>query len=141
VAEVDIRKKATETISQDVKEKRDKEKKEMEDIKRREKELIDSQGAEGEAQADPFEEYMVLRVKKAQLVWTYDKTMKKMEEMKKSIIAVREKLVEADQKNPNFASTYLDRYVQARRDAGIPDEQNSEENFMKYMVEDLDVGF
>ena len=31
--------------------------------------------------------------------------------------------------------------MKAMRDAGIPDEHNTEENFVKYMVEDIDLGF
>jgi hypothetical protein len=92
-------------------------------------------------QVDPYEEYTVLRVKKAQLVWTYDKTLKQLEEMKRNIISTRDKIAEHEKTNPNFGKEYFDRYMQARRDAGIPDEQNTEENFIKYMIEDIDVGF
>lgn len=137
--EINIRQKATETISEDVKAKRDKEKEDINAIKQREKALLDQ--TKDNFQVDPYEEYTVLRVKKAQLVWTYDKTFKQLEEMKKNIIATREKIKECEQANPDFAKNYFDRYMQARRDAGIPDDQNTEENFIKYMVEDIDLGF
>lgn len=137
--EINIRQKATETISEDVKAKRDKEKEDISAIKQREKALLEQ--TKENFQVDPYEEYTVLRVKKAQLIWTYDKTFKQLEEMKKNIIATREKIKEHEQTNPNFAKDYFDRYMQARRDAGIPDDQNTEENFIKYMVEDIDLGF
>lgn len=137
--EIDIRKKATETISHDVKEKRDKEKENIEEIKKREKALMEQ--AKGDYVVDPYEEYTVMKVKKAQLVWTYMKMVKQMDEMKSNIISIRQKIEDEDKKNPDFSKTYFDRYVQARRDAGIPDDRNSDENFMKYMVEDVDLGF
>lgn len=137
--EINIRQKATETISEDVKAKRDKEKEDIAAIKQREKDLLE-QNKES-YKADPYEEYTVLRVKKAQLVWTYEKTRKQLEEMKKSIISTRDKISEYEAENPSFSKNYFDRYMQARRDAGIPDEQNTEENFVKYMVEDIELDF
>jgi len=137
--EINIRQKATETISEDVKAKRDKEKEDIAAIKQREKELLE-QNKES-YKVDPYEEYTVLRVKKAQLVWTYEKTRKQLEEIKKSIISTRQKISEYDGENPSFSKNYFDRYMQARRDAGIPEEQNTEENFVKYMVEDIELDF
>lgn len=137
--EIDIRKKAIETVSDDIRAKREKEKKDIEDIKRREKQLLAE--AKPDYKPDPYEEYTVLRVKKAQLHWAYVQTQKKMDEMKASIIKTREQIKEMDGENPNFAKEYFDRYVSARREAGIPDELNSEENFMKYMVEDVELDF
>lgn len=137
--EINIRQKATETISEDVKAKRDKEKEDIAAIKQREKELLEQ--TKETYKADPYEEYTVLKVKKAQLVWTYEKTRKQLEEMKKSIISTREKIAEYETENPSFSKNYFDKYMQARRDAGIPDEDNTEENFVKYMVEDINLDF
>ena len=137
--EIDIRKKAIETVSDDIRSKREMEKKDIEDIKRREKQLLAE--AKPDYKPDPYEEYTVLRVKKAQLHWAYVQTQKKMDEMKASIIKTREQIKEMDGENPNFAKEYFDRYVTARREAGLPDELNSEENFMKYMVEDVELEF
>lgn len=139
VKEVDIKKKAVEVISDDVKTKRDKEKAEMEEIKEREKRLLDQ--TKPDFVPDPKEQYTVLKVKKAQLVWGYSQTMKQLEKMKESIIKTREQIKEMDEQNPEFSKEYYERYMKARRDAGIPDEHNTEENFVKYMVEDIDLGF
>ena len=139
VDQIDIRKKAGEVISQDVKEKREQEKKEIEQVKEREKKLLE-EGKEDYV-PDPYEQYTVLKVKKAQLVWGYHKTLKELEKMKEIIIKTRGQIKEMDEQNPDFAQQYLDRYMKARRDAGIPDEHNTEENFIKYMVEDIDLGF
>lgn len=139
VTEIDIRKKAAETIAEDVKDKREQEKKEIEQVKEREKKLLD-EGKEDYVQ-DPYEKYTVLKVKKAQLVWGYNKTMKELENMKQIIIRTREEIKTMDDENPEYSKEYFERYMKARRDAGIPESHTTEDNFVKYMVEDLDLGF
>ena len=137
--EIDIRQKATEVVSEDVKAKRDKEKEEIEEIKKREKQLLAE--SKPDYKPDPYEEYTVLRVKKAQLVWAYVQTQKKMDDMKASIIKTRAQIEEMDTENPEYAKEYKDRYFKARREAGIADENNTEDNFVKYMVEDAELNF
>ena len=139
VDQIDIRKKASEVISEDVKAKRQEEKKEIEQVKEREKKLLE-EGKEDYV-PDPYEQYTVLKVKKAQLVWGYHKTTKELENMKSIIIKTRQQIKDMDEQNPDYSKEYYDRYMKARRDAGIPDEHNTEENFVKYMVEDIDLGF
>ena len=102
------------------------EKKEIDDIKEREKKLME----DVEKDFDPYERYIELRVKKAQLVWTYLETQKKMEEMKESIIKTREEIAELDEEEPSFFSTYREKYMSARRDAGLKDDDAS---FLSYL--------
>ena len=137
--EINIRKKAVETISEDVRAKREQEKKDMDDIKEREQKLMSE--SKPDYVPDPYEQYTVLRVKKAQLVWGYSQTMKQLEDMKKIIIRTREDIRRMDEENADFSAQYFDRFMKARRDAGIPEGHNTEENFVKYMVEDIDLGF
>ena len=61
--------------------------------------------------------------------------------MKSIIIKTRLELQALDQEHPDFHSQFYDKYVQARREAGIPTDTNTDDNFIKYMVEDLDIGF
>jgi hypothetical protein len=124
--EIDIKKKVTEVISKDIKRQRMEEKKEIDDIKEREKKLME----DVEKDFDPYERYIELRVKKAQLVWTYLETQKKMEEMKESIIKTREEIAELDEEEPSFFSTYREKYMSARRDAGLKDDDAS---FLSYL--------
>ena len=139
VTEIDIREKQKEVISDDVKSKREKEKQEIEEVKDRQKKLLDE--SKEDYKPDPYEQYTVLKVKKAQLVWGYSQTMQQLEKMKEVIIKTRAEIKQMDEENPDFQKEYFDRYMKARRDAGIPDEQTTEENFVKYMVEDIDLGF
>lgn len=138
-AEIDIRKKATETISEDVKAKREQEKKDIEEIKEREKKLLDE--SKPDYVEDPFEQYVVLRVKKAQLVWGYKNTLDQLNKMKDVIIKTRAEIVEQDKLNPDYQNRHYDRYMTARKDAGLSDDMSTEDNFVKYLCEDIDLGF
>ncbi len=136
--EVDIRKKAIETVSEDIKQKRLEEKKEMEDIKEREKRLLDTTGED--YIPDPLEKYTTLQVKKANLVFTYVQTKQKLEEMQTHIRNAYKEIREMDSESALYRQQYYDQYMQARKQAGLP-EKESEENFMKYLCEDAELDF
>lgn len=133
--EVDIKKKIVEETSTEVRKKRDEEAQTMKEIKQREEELL----ADVEKkEADPYDVYTELMVKKAQLSWTYHKTMEKMEDMKKNIIKAREEISKMKDENPDYHNQYMDKYMEARKKAGLP---TTDDSFIKYMAEDLDLGF
>ena len=98
-SEVDLSTKTTKIVSDDIKKQKAAEKKEIEEVKEREKELLEESSRE---ELDPFEEYITLRVKKAQLTWTYIETQKKMDQMKTGIIKSRKEIKETDEKEPEF---------------------------------------
>lgn len=133
--EIDIKKKVVETTSEEVRKKRDEERKVMEEIKEREKELL---ADVSKTDIDPYDQYIELMVKKSQLSWTYHNTMKKMDEMKNSIIKSRKQLSDLREENEDYHAKFFDRYMSARKSAGLPD---SDDSFIKYMCEDIDLGF
>jgi hypothetical protein len=124
-------------MTEDVKEKKDQEKKDIEDIKQREQKLLEDVKKTPE-DVDVEEKYTTARVKKAQLIWTYLRSLEKIEEMKTLIVNARNVVKEMDEQNPEFQKTYFERYKKARDSAGVPLEDNS---FVKYMVEDVELGF
>lgn len=133
--DVDIKKKIVDTTSTEIRKKRDEERQTMREIQEREKELI----ADVERkEPDPYDSYTELMVKKAQLTWTYHQTHLKMEEMKKSIIKTREEIIGLRSVNEDYHSQYFQRYMDAREKAGLP---STDDSFIKYMAEDLDLGF
>lgn len=136
--EVDIRKKAVEVISEDIKQKRLKEKQEIDDIKEREKRLLDE--SKEDFVEDPLDAYITLQVKKANLVFTYVKTQEKLDEIRENIKKSYKQIREMDKENHTFREQYFERYRSARAEVGMPTE-NSEENFIKYMVEDAELDF
>lgn len=145
VKKVDMKKEMLETISNDVKEKRLQEKKEIEEMKEREKALMDiSQKSEkDEYKEDPMDVYTTQRVKFANQIWTYHSTMKKMEDLKKNMRKTRDEINLMDSESSDYKNQYLERYNNARRTSGLDSSPNyqNEDNFLKYMCEDLDTSF
>ena len=113
----------------------DQEKQMVKEIEEREKELVADVEKKDD---DPYDLYTELQVKKAQLSWTYSETLKKMNDMKESIIRARSEIKKMDEENADYREQYMEKYRAARKKSGLPETDNS---FMKYMGEDLDVGF
>lgn len=135
--EINIRKDMTESISENIKKKKNDEQKTIDEIQARETNLLEDVKKEDE---DPLEHYTVLRTKKAQLTWTYIKTLEKLEELKKFIIKAHLEIKELDTTNPEFSTQFYDKYVQARKATGISVDEK-DDNFIKYMVEDIKLDF
>lgn len=133
--EIDIKKKVVETTSDEIRKKREEETRTIEEIKDREKELL---ADVAKTDIDPYDRYIELMVKKSQLTWTYDATMKKMNDMKSNIIKARAELAELREKDEDYHTKFFERYMEARKKSGLPD---SDDSFIKYMCEDLDLGF
>lgn len=136
VHKIDIRKKTTELISKDILNKKKEEKEEMMEIQDREKNLLEeSKKAQEGGKMDEFDEYITMNVKRAQLLWTYKETKEKLKQMKNSYLSSIERIKELDEGYPNFKEEYKEKYMSARRDAGIPDEKSS---FVEYLGLDID---
>lgn len=136
--EVDLKKKTEDTMSNSVKQEREKELKDMRDIRERERKLKEDVKKE----IDPIDRYTELRVKKAQLSWTFMDIDKRKEEVKRLIFKARADLAEMDNKHPEFKDLYYEKYCKAREDAGLQEDATTRaDNFMKYLVEDADLGF
>jgi len=140
VREIDISKEAAESMGEAIKRQRKKDEREMKEIADREKALKDD--VKKKPGDDPYEEYITARVKQAQLIWTYKEHQKKMAEIKELIIKTREQVKEFDEEYPDYADNYFEKYRAARLEAGLEEtSEESEQNFMKYMVEDVELDF
>ena len=137
VSEVDIKKSMTESISSSIKKKRKDEHQQIKEIEAREKELISESKRE---ETDPLDHYTTLRVKKAQITWTYLETKKKLEEMRNIIIKTRDEIDEMEKKDDSYKKDYYKKYCDAREASGLSN-TNNEDTFMKFLVEDADLGF
>ena len=136
--EIDIRKQAAESISDSIRRKKKQDKREIQEIKDREKALKEDVSKD----EDPYDRYITLNVKKAQLSWTYLEHQRKMQEIKELVIKARADIKELDQEHPDFSKNYYQKYLDARAEAGIKESKDaSHDSFMKYMVEDADLGF
>lgn len=137
VDRIDIKKEAETAIAEDVKKKREKEQKEIEEIEERERELL-AESKQTEVPTD--DKYTTLRVKKAQLVWTYIETKNKLEQMKGLIARARKELEEMDEKFPDLQVKYFEKYMEARRRVGHTTVITKDDpTFMKYLVEDVTI--
>lgn len=134
--EIDIRKEMASNISANIKKKKMEEQKEIDDIKQREKNLVEESKRES---IDPYENYITLRVKKAQLSWNYLEHIKKMEEIKKHVVNAHFDILDLEKENPKFKDNYYQRYLDARKDAGIVDDERTRNSFVKFMVEDAEL--
>ena len=139
-SEIDIRKEATQAISSNIKDKKVEEQKNVDDIKKREEALLAETKNIEENGVDPFDEYITLRVKKAQLLWTYQEHIKKLEEVRGIILKTRDSISVMDEKYDDFKDKYFDKYMKAREDAGIKDTQEElQSNFMAFLIEEKEV--
>jgi len=135
VKSIDIRKKTTELISEDILNKKRQEKEEMMGIEEREKNLLEeSKKAQAGEKIDIFDEYITMNIKRAQLLWTYKETNDKLKQMKESYLSSIERIKEIDIEHPEYKDQYKEKYMEARRQAGIPDEKNS---FVEYLALDI----
>jgi hypothetical protein len=135
VNRVDMRKEMTSTVSEDVKKKREKEQQEIKEIEDREKVLLEDVKKNEE---DMDDKYTTLKVKKAQLTWTYIETEKKMRQMCGLIAKAQKELEDLEKTDSTLHTVYYQKYVDARKKAGLSvDKDSTDESFMKYLVEDV----
>lgn len=138
--EIDIRNKIKNIVSEDVLKQKNQENKVIDEIKDRETKLLEeSKRNKNNESADPLDEYTTQKVKFAQLVWTYQETQKKLDEYRKIITKTRDVIAESETKNPDFKDKFLEKYTKAREDAGLT--KDTENSFMKYLCEDIELDF
>jgi hypothetical protein len=132
--EIEIRKEMTKDISSNIKDRKVDEHKVIQEIKDKEEKLKEDVKQE---EVDPYDNYITLRVKKAQLSWTYLEHFKKMKEIRDILIKTKEDLDEYEKTNSEFKENYLQKYMDARTEAGIKDTKEQLDNsFMKFLVEE-----
>jgi hypothetical protein len=58
--------------------------------------------------------------------------------MKASILGTRKIIEEMNNENSDYSRQYMKKYTDARTKSGLP---STDDTFIKYMAEDLDLGF
>jgi hypothetical protein len=134
---IDIKNKTVRLISEDILNKKREEEKEIKEMQDREQNLLESsKRAKEDVPEDPYDIYITDQVKRAQLIWTYKETMDKCAQMRDLIRTTNEKIAATEAENPVYREQYKEKYMQARRDAGLTEEQ-AEGSFLKYLGVDL----
>lgn len=139
---IDLNNQIENIVSKDVKEKRQKEKVEIKTIQEREQQLLkeNKEILNDEYKQDPMDQYIMLKVKKAQLMWTLVENMKRIcKEVAPSIEKAKQEIREMDQSYPDFDQSYYQRYVDAREAVGIKDQDKLNYSyFLRYLLDDKD---
>lgn len=136
--EINLRKSMVESVSESIKKKKKTEQQVIQEIEDREKQLLED--VNKDKVPDPLERYTTLRVKKAQISWTYLETQKKLAEMRKIIKQSREEIDELEKSNPEYKEQYFKKYCDARAESGL-DNSTNQDTFMKFLVEDEPLDF
>jgi len=140
---IDLNEQVNSIVSSDVKEKRKQEQKEIKVIKEREKKLLqeNKEILSGDYKQDPLENYIMVRVKKAQLMWTLIENRKRIvNDLIPVIQKVKQEIKDLDKLHPEFDKLYYERYKEARESVGLKDQDSmSYDNFLAYLLDDKDI--
>lgn len=138
--EIDLKKQTIETSTEHIRKGKEQDRQEVKQIREREQRLLEE--SKEDYVQDPMDRYIELNVKKANLTWAYLEAQKKIQAMKDNIIKARNDISELDTEHPTFRDEFMERYMEARRASGFPDtDPKAENNFIRYLVEDVDLGF
>ena len=119
--EVDMKKKTDDIERAHAKSSREKDQQDMEDIKRRERELLDSSKKSPDEFKSSLDHFISLKVKCANILHVRDETLKKLETMENTRKETEKELEELLQQNPEFAEQYLVKFKATLSDVGIKD--------------------
>ena len=137
-SEIDIQKDTADAVSHTIKDKKTEEKKKAQEIQDREQELLDDTSGTKDPVLVEQDDYITLKVKKAQLTWTYLEHINKLKEIKEIILKTRKQVDDADAVNPSLISTFYDKYKAARIKSGLKcDDKEMNSGFTRYLVEDV----
>lgn len=133
VRKIELSDKTQQTLEADDRKHREDERRQVEDIKKREQNLVkDVEIHDSERPID--EQYTMLRVKLAQLTFTAYDYRRRIDDIKKYIVKAHDEALAAEKAHPEVAAVYMDKYRSACAEAGV-DNEVPETSFVKYMDE------
>jgi len=147
VNEVDIQCEAQKTISTFVRDATEKDKKEIEYIKERERQLLEDVAKTPEqrkAELDPLDDYIFKRKKLSDNLFVFVEHRKKLQEIKKVILQAKAECDQLEASNPEVLDAYCAKYEQVASETGITEAMDNMALMIKqYFVEkpDLDAIF
>lgn len=124
-------------LNDDNENKKNEEDKIIKEIKAREEKLI-KQSIDETLLDTQLDKYITLRVKYAQLIWTYKNSVNRLNnEVKPAINKTKIDITKMENEDNTYKENYLQKYLEARKTAHL--DNNTEDNFIKYMIEDIDI--
>lgn len=129
--EIDIRRKVDEVQREDLRQKRENDRSEMESVNKRHRELMRSVEEDKVQSVDDIELYTQLRTKKAHLMYNTEELKRKIKESEEIIKRVNGEIADMDVKYPEYKNEFMSRYKSALSSAGINVETSP---LLKYMM-------
>ena len=119
--EVDLKKKMDEVSRAHAKTVREKENEDMESLKRRERELMDSSKKSADEIKNEIDHYIALKVKCANILHVRDETLTKLEAFENTRQETLKEIQELDEAHPEFKDSYIDKFMKGLSEVGIKD--------------------
>jgi hypothetical protein len=117
--EIDVRKKIDDIVKADLRQKKEKEQKEIEEVTARQQKLLDkTHEVEKDQIFDDLEFYTTLRVKKAQALSLIDEAKKRMEEAEEVVKATNVDIENLDKDHPEYKEEFFAKYENALNSIG-----------------------
>ena len=126
--------KIQEKMSEELQQEKTREQTELEEMKEREKEIMkENENKDTVYDSNTIDHYIMSKVKKAQLTWTYINTMKKLKDMRREIINARDEIDRLDDSKPEYNESYMERYNASLKRVNLTHEKDS---FIQYLEDD-----
>lgn len=125
--EVELKDQICKATSEDVAAKVKKDKCHLDEIKEKEKKLIDDCTSE----ESPVDKYTTLQVKRATLVELYVRKRDEMAFVKEKLLSARAEIRAIDDVDPSHRQTYMEKYTNARIQSGLAPEVS--DTYLKYL--------
>lgn len=119
--EVNLKKKMDQVAKSHVKAAREKEAQDIEVLKKRERELLDSSKQSPDDMKVSLDHYIALKVKCANICLVRDETLKKLEGYEKTKQEAEDELKSLDEQFPEYAEQVLPTFMKSLSDVGIKD--------------------
>lgn len=119
--EIDMKKKMDDVERSHAKNIREKEQEDMETLKNRERELLDSSKKSPEEAKEDIDHYIALRVKCANIMHVRDETLAKLEKYEKTRQETMDEIAQMDKNHPEYIETFLDKFKKSLAEVGIKD--------------------
>jgi hypothetical protein len=130
--EIDIRKKVDDIVKADLRQKKEKEQKEIEEVTARQQKLLDkTHEAEKDEIFDDLEYYTTLRVKKAQALSLIDEAKKRMEEAQEVVESANKEIENLDKDHPEYKDEFFGKYENALNSIGSSVAENPLIKYLK----------
>jgi len=126
--EIDLNSKVKDVYEKDEQSKKSADMKKYKELQEREKKLLED--VDPNKEIDLCDEYTMQMTKRAQMIYTYLDYKEKILKIRDIIEKTHIYILKLDEEYPEFKLQYMNRYLDARKESGIP---VTDESFIKYM--------